>query len=127
MSDILTMLATLAALRDQQAALLDAQDAAIPAPLRRELRRIAKRFAPDLEQVARDLAHTETHVKEAVLAHGASVQGARLQAVYVQGKAHWDDRALQGFASFHPGMLVFRTVGATSVSLRPVRGKTDEL
>ena len=121
MTDILTLLATLAALRDQQAALLDAQDAAIPAPVRRQLRTIAKRFAPELEGLARDLELVEGQVKAAVLQHGASVKGQDLHAVYVSGKAHWNDDALAGYAATHAEIVAFRSEGKPSVTLRPVR------
>jgi hypothetical protein len=121
MSDILTLLHTLATLRDQQAELAAHEAAALPAAVRRRLAANAARFAPAHAGIARDLALIEGQVKAAVLAHGASVKGERLQAVYVSGKASWDDRALQGFATFHPAILVFRTVGKPSVTLRPVK------
>ncbi len=120
MADILTLLAALAELRDEQDALLRAQADAIPTKLRAELARIAKRFAPDLEHVATELELRTVQVKAAVLAHGASVKGDRLQAVYVAGRPAWDDRGLRGFALVHPEVLGFRTEGAPSVTLRAV-------
>lgn len=123
MTDILTMLQTLATLRDEETALRAAQDAALPAPLRRALRTIARQFAPDLARLAGAQARLEAQVKTAVLVHGASVKGARLHAVYVSGKASWDDGGLRGFALVHPALLAFRTIGAPSVSLRTVAEK----
>ncbi len=121
MPDILTQLAALAALQDEQAALLAAQSAALPAALRRQLTRIGKCFAPDLERVASSISVATTQVKAAVLQHGASVKGDRLQAVYVAGRPAWDDAGLRGFALVYPDVLVFRSPGTPSVTLRQVR------
>ncbi len=121
MADLLTLLAELADLRDEHDALLRAQADALPNKLRAELTRIAKRFAPDLERVATELELRTVQVKAAVLAHGASVKGEKLQAVYVAGRPAWDDRGLRGFALVYPDVLVFRTEGAPSVTLRAVR------
>ena len=120
MSAMLTLLATLADLRAQQTALAAHEAAALPAAVRQRLAATAARFAPAHAGIARDIALIETQVKAAVLAHGASVKGERLHAVYVSGKASWDDHALLGYAATHQELLQFRTVGKPTVSLRPV-------
>lgn len=118
--DILTMLAELADLQDEQAALLAAQADAIPHKLRTELTRIAKRFAPDVEKIRTELELLTLQLKAAVIEHGASVKGERLQAVYVSGKAAWNNDALIGYAVTHAEILAFRREGKPSVSLRRV-------
>jgi len=120
-ADILTLLQTLATLRAQQRERTAQEAAALPAAVRQRLAAHAARFAPAHLGLAREVARIEAQVKAAVLAHGASVRGARLQAVYRQGRATWDDHALQGFATMHPAILGLRSVGQPSVTLRTVR------
>lgn len=121
MSDVLSLLEVLADLQAQQAAIRAAQAVALPAHARRQLAAVEARFAPELAAVAAELALVESQVKAAVLAHGASVRGQRLHAVYVSGKAHWDDRALHGYAVEHPAVLACRSEGRPSVTLRRVQ------
>lgn len=123
--DILTQLQTLAVLQDEHDALLKAQDEAIPQRLRTELARIAKRFAPDLDRVTSELELLELQVKAAVLMHGASVKGQRLQAVYVAGRPQWDHRMLVGYATVHHEVLSFCKLGKPSVTLRTVTEKVE--
>jgi len=125
MPDVLTMLDTLADLREQQTALAATEAAALPARVRQRLAENAARFAPVRQGLARDITLLETQVKNAVLKHGASVKGARLQAVYVAGRPHWDDRALLGYALCHAEIVAFRGLGLPSVTLRPVKEKED--
>jgi hypothetical protein len=122
-ADILTLLATLATLHAQQTELAAQEAAALPAAVRQRLAANAARFAPARAGIARDITLIEAQVKEAVLAHGASVKGERLQAVYVRGKAHWNDDALCGYAVTHAEIVAFRRVGKPSVTLRTVAEK----
>jgi hypothetical protein len=126
MSDIITLLNTLAELQTHQEALRIAQEAAVPATIRRRLDALAARFAPQRESLAHQVALLEGDIKTAVLAHGASVKGRRLQAVFLAGRTSWDDHALQGYAAAgHEELLAFRTMGKPSVSLRPAKWATD--
>jgi hypothetical protein len=124
MPDILTMLALLASLRDDQATLEATRWDALPPGMRKRVGALEAAYASRAAVLARDRAHLEAQIKAAVLAHGASVKGAALQAVYVGGKATWDDHALQGFAAVHADILAFRHVGQPSVTIRSVRPET---
>jgi hypothetical protein len=119
MPDILTQLAQLADLHTRLEGLRLAQEAALPQSLRQRLKEIEARFGPQRETLEHEARHLEADIKAAVIAHGASVKGARLHAVYVSGKVSWDDRALQGYAAAgHAEILTFRSLGKASVSLR---------
>ena len=118
--DILTLLHTLATLYTQQAALRAQEHAALPATLRARLAQVQARFAPQHAGLARDVALVESQVKAAVLAHGQSVKGERLHAVYVRGKTHWDTAMLGGYALHHPEVLRCSEPGKPSVTLRKV-------
>lgn len=121
MSDVLSLLEMLADLHAQHAAIRQAQAVALPARVRQALAAVEARFAPELAAVASELALVEHQVKAAVLAHGASVRGRRLQAVYVHGRPHWNDDLLAGYAvAGHTEIWAFRTLGPPSVTLRTV-------
>jgi predicted GTPase len=57
-------------------------------------------------------------IKTAVLKHGETIKGARLQAVWAKGRTGWDTQGLIGFAVAHPEMEQFKTVGKPTVSIR---------
>jgi hypothetical protein len=121
--DILSQLNELAALQAQQSALQAAERQALPTYLRQRLDKIAARFAPEHQECARAITHVTREVKAAVLAHGASVKGEKLHAVYVPG--HWlcDTHALAGYALDHPEVLLCGAVSEPSVTLRQVGGR----
>ena len=118
--DILNMLETLADLLAQQAAIRAAQAVALPARVRAQLAAVEARFAPELAAVASELALVEAQVKAAVLAHGQSVKGARLHAIFLAGRVLWNTDKLEGFAAVYPEVLSLRSQGKPSVSLRKV-------
>ena len=124
MTPIVTQLDALAALQARHARLqadhTAARLAALPARVRQRLQELDAYYAADLATLERELAAATTLIKAAVLEHGHSIRGERLQAVYVQGKASWDDSALQGYSLVHPEILRCRTVGKASVQLRKV-------
>ena len=57
-------------------------------------------------------------VKADVLAHGETVKGAHLMAVWVKGRTSWDSKRLDGYAAAHPEIETFRSVGEPSVTIR---------
>ena len=81
----------------------------------------AATFQPQLDGLAVELDQLTQRVKEAVLAHGASVKGTGLHAVYSPGRVSWDEKFLQGYAATHEEILQARIEGKASVSLRKVR------
>jgi len=64
------------------------------------------------------IAELSVQVKTEVVAHGASVKGAFLHAVFANGRVSWDNKKLDGYSKAHPEILDFRKEGAPSVSLR---------
>lgn len=125
MTTIDAQLATLADLQRRLAA-MEAEHtahrlAAMPATVRTRLAQLDAYYAADLDTLTRQIAAQTTQVKAAVLAHGHTVQGHGLQAVFVHGRVAWDDRALEGYAAAgHQEILAFRSAGSPSVSLRRV-------
>lgn len=63
----------------------------------------------------------EADIKSAVLQHGESIKGEKLQAVYAKGRETWDSKGLTGYAIVHPEILKLKKVGEPSVSLRVVK------
>ena len=94
---------------------------AILAAVQPELDALDVEYGP-LFAIAEDrAAELTTAVKAAVLAHGLTVKGAALQAVYARGRESWDGRALAGYAAAHPEVLAFQKIGEPSVSIRTVK------
>jgi hypothetical protein len=141
-TDLLTLLDQLQDLYDRQSlpraghgacpgpragdALRTAQQAALPPAMRARLAANEARFGAQRQILEREAAYLVAEIKAAVVQHGASVKGATLHAVYVQGKAHWDDRALQGYAAAgHEELLAFRSTGKPSVSIRKATWSED--
>lgn len=60
----------------------------------------------------------ESEIKAAVIALGETVKADGIMAVYNKGRESWDGKALSGYAAAHPEILVFRSVGDPSVSIR---------
>jgi hypothetical protein len=129
MPTIAEQLATLADLQGRLAAVAGEHAArrlqALPPPVRQRLCALDAAYAPEIAALELAIKAQTTEVKAAVLAHGHSVQGHGLHAVFMAGRVSWDDHALQGYAVVHPEILPFRTQGALSVSIRQGKGGGD--
>jgi len=77
--------------------------------------------ATTLEAVNGAISTVTTEVKDAVLAHGYSIKGKYLHAVWAKGRVSWDTKALDGYAAGHPEIVQFRKEGEPSVSIRNVK------
>lgn len=64
------------------------------------------------------IAKLTDKIKTAVLKHGQTIKGNRLQAVWNKGRTSWDTKGLIGFAAAHPEMKEFRSEGDPTVSIR---------
>jgi hypothetical protein len=82
---------------------------------------IEEQYVDRLSNADTDLCAAEAAVRNAVLAHGASVKGNTLHAVYTKGRASWDSKGLDGYAVAYPEVLRFRSVGEPSVSIRAAK------
>jgi hypothetical protein len=93
----------------------------ILAPVQAELDLLDAQANADLA-VMESLRDTlEAEIKLAVKALGYSVKGSELQAVYLHGRACWNNDALEGYAATHQEILPFRSFGEPSVSIRAVK------
>lgn len=79
---------------------------------------IESEFAQKAEAVNANIAALEAEIRQDVLAHGASVKGAVLHAIFSKGRITWDTKALEGYATAHPELLAYRREGEPSVSIR---------
>ena len=88
------------------------------AEIKARMAEIEAEFVGKTEAVNENIAALEAEIKQAVLAHGASVKGSFFHAVFAKGRVSWDTKSLDGYATAHPELLSFRKEGEPSVSLR---------
>ena len=69
------------------------------------------------------IAQAKKGVVDSVLALQRTVTGERVQAVYVSGRASWDNKGLHGYAVARPEVMQFLLYGAPSVTFRVVKEK----
>jgi len=121
-TDMVKRLDALAELHAQRDAIaLEKQalrDGVLTEEIKAQLADIDLECAPRETEIADRIDKLTSEVKAAVLAHGSSVKGARLQAVWSKPRINWDTPGLLGFAQAHPEVATFMRVGKASVSLR---------
>ena len=88
------------------------------AEIKLRMAEIEAEFAGKTEAVNENIAALEAEIKQAVVAHGASVKGTVFHAVFAKGRVSWDTKSLDGYATAHPELLSFRKEGEPSVSIR---------
>jgi len=99
---------------DKQAAI----DSVLTPEIRVRIVDIEAEFDDKAQAVVSNIAALETEIKVAVVAHGETVKGSLLMAVWNKGRASWDDKALQGYMKAHPELADFRKQGDPSISIR---------
>ena len=77
-------------------------------------------FAPLFNAVDENINALTDNIKAEVIATGASVKGAHLQAVYSKGRVSWDTKIIEGLAVVFPDLEKARKIGDPSVSIRKV-------
>ena len=97
-------------------------DKVIPPEIKAQLDEIEAEFTPVFANIDTRNQELIDMIKAEVVAAGKTVSGEYHQAVYSKPRVSWDSKGLEGYAVAHPEILVFRTEGSPSVSLR-VRGK----
>ncbi len=122
--DIQTKLDRLAELRAAPDAIRLAKQAIVDTILtdaiKAQLADIDAEFAPQLN-AAQEAAETlEAEIKFDILANGASVKGAHLQAVWNKGRVSWDSKKLDGMMSLIPQLAQARSEGQPSVTIRSI-------
>jgi len=83
---------------------------------------IDEEFVTKNEEFAQGIAALEEEIKREVLFAGVSVKSTHLQAVFAKGRTSWDGKALEGYATAHPEIEKFKTVGDPTVSIRENKG-----
>ena len=104
----------------KQEAKQKALDVVLTAEIKAQLEAIELEFAGRDEVVEEKILTLTTEIKELVVAHGSSVKGEFLHAVYSKGRTSWDNKALQGYAADKPELLQFKKTGKPSVGIRKV-------
>lgn len=99
----------------------EAKRAEILRSVQAELDALEAEYEPLLESARARAEALEAEIREAVLAHGATVKGSVYQAVYVRGRVTWDNQKLDKYAKEHPEILAYRREGEPSISLRAVK------
>ena len=97
-----------------------ARAALIPKEIQAALDDMEAEFTLRDAAIALNIEELEKEIKQAILAHGASVKGAHLHAVWSKPRVNWDSRGLDRYAAQHPDVLVFRSEGEASVALRKI-------
>ncbi|OAN40583.1 hypothetical protein A6A03_04560 [Chloroflexus islandicus] len=122
--EILRTIEELADARDARAALAaayDAKKADIMRQVADELAALDAEYTPLLAASDAQIKTLEQDIRAAVLQHGASVRGSRMQAVYIRGRTTWDTKGLLRYAAHHPDVLVYRKEPAPTVQLRMIK------
>ncbi|CAG0945711.1 hypothetical protein ANRL1_02521 [Anaerolineae bacterium] len=97
-----------------------ARNKLIPPEIQIALADMEAEFALRDAAIALNIEELEKEIKQVVLAHGASVKGAHVHAVWSKPWVNWDARGLDRYAAQHPDVLVFRSEGEPSVALRKI-------
>lgn len=86
--------------------------------IKAELAEIDAEFADKAETAQTKAAEIETRLREMVIAHGKTVKGAHLQAIFTKPRVTWDNHMLEGMMAIIPQLREARKEGAPSVSFR---------
>ena len=97
-----------------------ARAALIPKEIQAALADMEAEFTLRDAAITLNIEELEKEIKQAILAHGASVKGAHIHAVWSKPRVNWDSRGLDRYAAQHPDVLVFRSEGEASVALRKI-------
>lgn len=88
--------------------------------IKTQLAEIDAEFDPQFESVDSKASEIEARIKEEVVAHGETIKGTALQAVYSKGRISWDSRGLNGYLVDHPELNQFKKQGKPSISIRKI-------
>lgn len=96
-------------------------DSVLTPEIRSQIAEIDVEFDPQFEAVESKASDLQKRVKEEVIAHGETIKGMALQAVYSKGRISWDTKGLNGYMVDHPELNQFKKQGNPSVSIRKVK------
>jgi hypothetical protein len=101
-------------------------DQVLPPEIKARLGDIEAEFAHKAQAAAANIEGLEAEVKADTLAHGESVRGTGIQAVWNRGRQSWDSKGLASYGESHPEILQFRKEGDPSVTIRRASGKETD-
>ena len=93
-------------------------DQVLTPEIKKRLDEIDAEMTAKAEAVEANIGALEAEIKADVLAHGESVKGESVQAVWSKGRVTWDSKGLTAYSEGHPEILEFQKTGEPSVSLR---------
>lgn len=102
---------------------LYARRAEITAPLTAKIADLQAQLAVASEDIDTQIAALQKAVKQAVAAHGATIEAGRIRATYVKPRISWDTQRLEGYAEAHPEIRKFRREGEPSVRIAVLEDK----
>ncbi len=105
------------AIRLQKQALLDT---ILTPEIKQAIAEIDAEFAPKLNAAEEQAAALEAEIKADILAHGATVKGAAMMAVWNKGRVSWDAKLLEGMMALIPQIAQARSEGQPTVTIRRV-------
>ena len=88
--------------------------------LRQQVADVRAQFAAQAAELTAQAKLLEEAIKASTLLAGHTLKsdGSRLQCVWSKPSVKWNDDKLTGYATAHPEILAFRTVGKPSVAIR---------
>jgi hypothetical protein len=86
--------------------------------IKRQVDAVRATFATQTADLAAQAKLLEEAIKAQTLLIGHTVKGGDLQCVWSKPSAKWNDDKLTGYATAHPEILAFHTVGKPSVAIR---------
>jgi hypothetical protein len=98
----------------------EAMDSVLTAEIKAKLTEIEAEFSIQSEGVDTNISELTNKIKTEVIAHGESVKGTYLHAVYARGRISWDTKKLDGLMILIPQLAGARKEGEPSVSIRKI-------
>lgn len=99
--------------------LVDQQEV-LAAPYKERITTLKEEMSQTTGDLDEQIKSLQKAVRQAVIAHGASIKTARVQVSFVQPRVTWDSKRLEGYAEAHPEIKSFRKVGQPSVRITVV-------
>ena len=101
-------------------------DSVLTPEIKAALDDIEAEFAGRVEEASAKIESLKAEIKDAVIAHGSTVKGCAMQAVYSKPRVSWDTKMLDGLAMVIPQVASARRTGEPSVSIRSNKYPTGE-
>lgn len=89
------------------------------AGIRDQIEKLEERLELSFPKLQAKIGELEQSIKDETLTRGETIVGDGLQCVYSAGKASWDTKRLEGYATDRPDILQFRKIGEPSAYIKP--------